>query len=163
MVLKRDREVGEIVGRISDKMKRWGITVTFLSSQLKVSRQYAWQIKHYRTSLSRERALEIEGIVDAIIRQGRHVRTFGDRLRAARIAAGMTLKQAAEAIGYTWVGLERWEKNLCIPKPGALTRLLDLYGGQGGGTSSRRTRPLPVLIGIPVALRARSAHSLESR
>lgn len=161
MVPKRVGEVGEIVSRISDKMKRWGITVTFLSNQLKVSRQYAWQIKYYRTSVSRKRALEIEGIVDAIIQQGRHVRTFGDRLRAARIAAGMTLKQAAEAIGYTWVGVERWEKNICIPKPGALTRLLDLYGGQG--TSSRRTRPLPVLIGFPVALRERNAHSIVSR
>jgi DNA-binding XRE family transcriptional regulator len=152
--------VQEIVGRIADKMKHWGITVTFLSSQLNVSRQYAWQIKHYRTSLSRERALEIEQTVDAIIRQGRHVKTFGDRLRAARIAAGMTLKQAAGAIGYTWVGIERWEKNLCMPKPMALSRLLELYGGRE--PRSHRSHPLQVRFALPSPVQSRSEQSLGS-
>ena len=30
-------------------------------------------------------------------------------------------------IGYTWVGVERWEKNLCRPKPGVLWHLCSLY------------------------------------
>ena len=128
MALKLVREVEEIVGRIRTKMKQWGITATFLAGQLKVSRQYAWQIIHYRTFLSVERALEIERTVDAIISQQAHVKTVGDRLRAARIAAGLTLKEVARAIGYTWVGVERWEKNVCRPKPGVLWHLLTLYG-----------------------------------
>ncbi len=156
MQTKHDRNVREVVERITGKMKRWGITVTFLSSQLHVSRQYAWQIVHYRTSLSVERAQEIETMVDAIIEQGRHVRTFGDRLRAARISAGLTLKQVGEALGYTWIGVERWEKNRCTPKPGVLDRLMDLYGAQG---EQSRVHPLPILVS-PVRLQRRSTHSV---
>ena len=128
MVPKVTRDVDEIVHRIRTKMKQWGITATFLAAQLGVSRQYAWQIIHLQTSLSVERAFEIEQVVDTIIAQQKHVRTVGDRLRAARIAAGLTLKQAARMIGYTWVGVERWEKNICRPKPGVLWHLLTLYG-----------------------------------
>ena len=160
MRLKRDQEVQEVVTRIAEKMKRWGITVTFLSGQLNVSRQYAWQIVHYRTSLSKERALEIERTVDAIIAQERHVQTFGDRLRAARIAAGMTLKQVAEALGYTWVGVERWEKNLCLPKPGVLMQLMDLYGDPEA-RSRQAARPLPVRVTLPLAVHQRSAPALD--
>jgi transcriptional regulator with XRE-family HTH domain len=128
MSLKVVHEVEEIVDRIRTKMKQWGITATFLAAQLKVSRQYAWQIIHYRTFLSVARAREIENVVDAIITQQKHVQTVGDRLRAARIAAGLTLKEVAHVIGYTWVGVERWEKNICRPKQSALRRLLTLYG-----------------------------------
>jgi transcriptional regulator with XRE-family HTH domain len=131
MALKLVREAEEIIGRIRTKMKQWGITATFLATQLGVSRQYAWQIIHYRTFLSVERALEIEKAVDGIIDQQKHVRTVGDRLRAARIAAGLTLKEVARAIGYTWVGVERWEKNVCRPKPSVLWHLLTLYGVAG--------------------------------
>jgi transcriptional regulator with XRE-family HTH domain len=108
-------------------MKPWGITVSFLAEQLGVSRQYAWQFVHYRTLVSRQKALAIEKIVDRIIEEQTHVRTFGDRLRAARISAGLTLKEVAAMIGYTWVGVERWEKNQCLPKPGVLWHLCNLY------------------------------------
>ena len=128
MPLKLVREAEEVVGRIRTKMKEWGITATFLATQLGVSRQYAWQIIHYKTFLSVERALEIENTVDSIISQQKHVRTVGDRLRAARIAAGLTLKEVAHALGYTWVGVERWEKNICRPTPSVLWHLLTLYG-----------------------------------
>jgi transcriptional regulator with XRE-family HTH domain len=125
---KKSTEVEEIVARIRTKMKPWGITVSFLAEQLAVSRQYAWQIVHYRTFLSDQKARETESIVDGIIAQRRHITTFGRRLRAARISAGYTLKEVAGMIGYSWVGVERWEKDLCLPKPGVLWHLASLYG-----------------------------------
>jgi len=125
--MTRVPEVDEVVQRIQKKMKPWGITLSYLAQHLGVSRQYAWQIVHYRTILSRAKALEIERAVDSIIDERAHVRTFGDRLRAARISAGYTLKEVGSMIGYTWVGVERWEKNQCVPKPGVLWHLCNLY------------------------------------
>jgi transcriptional regulator with XRE-family HTH domain len=125
--LRRVPEIDEIVDRIRKKMKPWGITVSYLAEFLGVSRQYVWQVVHYRGLISRTKALEIEKSVDRIIDERAHVRTFGDRLRAARISAGFTLKQVASMIGYTWVGVERWEKNQCLPKPGVLWHLCNLY------------------------------------
>ena len=126
-VMRRVPEVDEVVQRIVKKMKPWGITLSYLAQNLGVSRQYAWQIIHYRTTLSRDKALDIEKSVDRIIEDRAHVRTFGDRLRAARISAGFTLKEVGSMIGYTWVGVERWEKNQCVPKPGVLWHLCNLY------------------------------------
>jgi hypothetical protein len=117
-----------IIRRTLDKMRRWGITVTYLARQLGVSRQYAWQVIYYSTFVSKEKAVGFETRVDAIISQERHLQTYGDRLRAARISAGFTLKQVAERLGYTWVGVERWEKNVCLPKPSVLLHLRTLYG-----------------------------------
>ena len=74
--------------------------------------------------------------VDTIIAQRKHMRSFGEQLRAARIASGLTLKQVADMIGYSWVGVERWEKDVCRPKPGVLWHLFMLYGD-----SSRSMRP----------------------
>jgi transcriptional regulator with XRE-family HTH domain len=54
--------------------------------------------------------------------------TTGMRLRSARRRAGLTLKQTAHMIGYTWVAVERWEKDLCLPKPGVLFHLCHVYG-----------------------------------
>jgi transcriptional regulator with XRE-family HTH domain len=125
--VRRAIEIEEIIDRIRMKVKPWGITASYLAEQLGVSRQYMWQIMHYRTQLSRQKVLEIEAAVDRTIQERAHVKTFGDRLRAARIAAGLTLKEAAAQIGYTWVGVERWEKNLCLPKPGVLWHLCSVY------------------------------------
>ena len=55
-------------------------------------------------------------------------RTIGSRLRAARLAAGLTLKQVAALLSYTWVAVERWEKGVSLPKPGVLRHLAHLYG-----------------------------------
>jgi len=128
MTFQKQQEVDTITARVRKNMKRWGITVSFLAEQLGVSRQYAWQAVHYRTPLSVEKAAEIERTVDTIIAQRMHMRSFGEQLRAARIASGLTLKQVAEMIGYSWVGVERWEKNICRPKPGVLWHLFMLYG-----------------------------------
>jgi len=124
---RKTAEVEEIVARIRKKMKPWGITVSYLAAQLAVSRQYAWQIVHNRTFLSIEKAREIESVIDNVIAQRRHISTLGRRLRAARISAGYTLKEAAGMIGYSWVGVERWEKDVCLPKPGVLWHLANIY------------------------------------
>jgi predicted transcriptional regulator len=124
----REDEVAEIIDRIRKKMRPWGITITFLAMQLGVSRQYVWQIVYYRTMISREKALEVERVVDDSILTLRHIKTFGDRLRAARIAGGLTLKQVAAMIGYTWIAVARWEKNKCLPKPSVLLHLRNIYG-----------------------------------
>jgi len=126
--VKRIPEVQKVVERIRRNMRRWGISVSFLARQLSVTRQYAWQIVHYRTPLSIERALAIESVTEGIIARRMHLKTFGDHLRAARVSAGLTLKEVAEMIGYTWVGVERWEKNVCRPKPGVLWHLCSVYG-----------------------------------
>lgn len=164
MGLKLVREAEEVVERIRTKMKQWGITATFLAAQLGVSRQYAWQIMHNRTFLSVERALEIELAVDSIIAHEKHVRTVGDRLRAARIAAGLTLKEVARAIGYTWVGVERWEKNICRPKPSVLWHLLTLYGVAGewpGGRSYSAVREQERIDGGETAVHVKLAEALR--
>ncbi len=121
-------EVGEVLARIRRKMKEWGISVSYLARQMGVSRQYVWQAIHQRTVVSEGRAGDLDRSVEAIIRGRRHLVTFGDRLRAARVAAGFTLKEVAALIGYSWVGVERWERNVCLPKPGVLWHLLSLYG-----------------------------------
>jgi transcriptional regulator with XRE-family HTH domain len=117
-----------MMARVREDMKRSGITVSFLAAQLGVSRQYAWQAVRYRTPISTDRAREIAGTVDRIIAQRSHIRSFGEQLRAARIASGLTLKEVAGMIGYSWVGVERWEKDICRPKPGVLWHLFTLYG-----------------------------------
>jgi len=127
---RKAADVEEIVARIRKKMRPWGITVSYLAEQLAVSRQYAWQIVNYRTFLSGQKASEIESVVDSIIDQRRHITTLGRRLRAARISAGYTLKEVAGMIGYSWVGVERWEKDVCLPKPGVLWHLASIYGAR---------------------------------
>ncbi len=124
---ERNKQVEEIIQRAAAKMKHWGITVTYLATQLGVSRQYAWQVLYYRTLVSRAKALFVEAAIDSIIERQSHVQSFGDRLRAARTSKGLTLKEVADRIGYSWVGVERWEKNVCLPKPGVLWHLRALY------------------------------------
>jgi transcriptional regulator with XRE-family HTH domain len=121
-------ETEQTVDRIRSKMGQWGITLTFLAGELGVSRQYAWQVVRNRIPLSARKAQSVERAVDAIIERQAHLTTFGARLRAARLAAGLTLKQVASMIGYSWVGVERWEKDVCVPKPGVLWHLFSLYG-----------------------------------
>jgi DNA-binding XRE family transcriptional regulator len=135
--------VHETLQRVHAKMRRWGITLTFLASQLDVSRQYVWQAVGCRIPVSQERAASLEQTVDTIIAQQKHMRSFGERLRAARIASGLTLKEVAEMIGYSWV--ERWEKDLCRPKPGVLWHLFSLYGmtTTPSAHSIRQGMPLP--------------------
>lgn len=152
----RIQEVAETIDRLKARMRASGLTITYVARQLGVSRQYAWQILNYRTHLSVERAREIEQAVEGITAARRHLDSFGKRLRAARISAGLTLKEVASMIGYSWVGVQRWEKDVCRPKPGVLWHLLHLYGpaaesilGAAGAPTLRpsaihRNRDLPL-------------------
>jgi hypothetical protein len=128
MTFKKQTDIDRTMTRVRDDMKRWGITITFLAGQLGVSRQYAWQVINYTAPVSPERAREIGQTVDHIIPRRSHMQSFGGQLRAARLASGLTLKQVAGLIGYSWVGVERWEKDVCRPKPGVLWHLFTLYG-----------------------------------
>ena len=110
------------------KMAEWGINHTFLARCLGVSRQYVWQVFNAPSSISAERAREIDQAIDLIIERQMHLRTLGDRLRAARRSAGMTLKEVAKRIGYSWVVIERWETNVALPSLEVLLRLCGVYG-----------------------------------
>ncbi|HTR98199.1 MAG TPA: helix-turn-helix transcriptional regulator [Bacteroidota bacterium] len=110
------------------KMAEWGISPVFLARTLGVSRQYVWQVLNGPSSLSAGRAKAIEGSIDLIIERQMHLRTLGERLRAARRSAGMTLKEVAKTIGYSWVVVERWERDVALPSLRVLLRLCGVYG-----------------------------------
>jgi len=93
-------DVAAAVRGMRAKMAQWGISHTFLARCLGVSRQYVWQVFNTPSSLSADRAQAIEEALDLIIDRQMHLRTLGDRLRAARRSAGMTLKEVAKTIGY---------------------------------------------------------------
>jgi transcriptional regulator with XRE-family HTH domain len=109
-------------------MRPWAITITDLAMQLAVSRQYVWQILYGKTPVSETRLTDIDHAIDELISVRRLGRTFGERLRGARIAAGLTLREVAGIIGYSWIAVERWEKDSCRPKPGVLWHLRHVYG-----------------------------------
>jgi transcriptional regulator with XRE-family HTH domain len=122
-----DPKLQESITRIRSAMKAWGITNSRLAAELGVSRQYLWQVVHRRVHLSLQRAEEIERVLDGLVATSMHHSTFGERLRAARRSAGLTLKEVAGMIGYSWAGVERWEKDMCRPKPGVLWHLMSIY------------------------------------
>ncbi len=94
---------------------------------LGVSRQYVWVILQGRSYVSEGKLNEIERLVGEWITRQKEARTDGQRLRAARLYAGLTLKEVADLIGYSWVAVERWEKDHCLPKPGVLWHLRHVY------------------------------------
>lgn len=49
-------------------------------------------------------------------------------LKAARVAAGMTQKDVAQAIGTTTASLCRWERGERMPKVSMFFKLCELYG-----------------------------------
>jgi len=110
------------------QMRPWGITITDLAMHLGVSRQYVWQILYGKTPVSEEKQKVVSAAIDQLIHDRRFGASLGQRLRGARLGAGMTLRQVAEHIGYSWVAVERWEKDVCLPKPGVLWHLRHVYG-----------------------------------
>ena len=122
-----DPKLQAAISRIRATMKEWGITNSRLADGLGVSRQYLWQVVNRRVHLSMERAQEIELVLNRLVVDCRRNSTFGERLRAARRSAGFTLKEVASMIGYSWAGVERWEKDQCRPKPGVLFHLMSIY------------------------------------
>jgi transcriptional regulator with XRE-family HTH domain len=138
--MEGDSGVVAAVESISGKMDEWGVSHTFLAGQLGVSRQYVWQVLNQPTALSPVKARVIEEVVDRIITGQMHLRTLGDRLRAARRAAGLTLKEVASKIGYSWVVIQRWEKNVSLPGLEVLLRLCTVYGVSFEIVRSQRSR-----------------------
>jgi transcriptional regulator with XRE-family HTH domain len=110
------------------RMRPWGITITELAMHLGVSRQYVWQVLYDRVPVSDGKHEEIELAIGRMVHMRRYGTSFGQRLRGARIGAGLTLREAAARIGYSWVAVERWEKDVCMPKPGVLWHLRHVYG-----------------------------------
>lgn len=53
---------------------------------------------------------------------------MGITLKASRVNAGLTQKQASERLGVTSVTLGSWEKGKTFPKAWQLTKIADLYG-----------------------------------
>lgn len=110
------------------RMRPWGITITDVAMQLGVSRQYVWQVLYERIPVSEGKRSEVDAVIDRLMNAKRFGASFGQRLRGARIGAGLTLREAAGKIGYSWVAVERWEKDMCLPKPGVLWHLRHIYG-----------------------------------
>jgi ribosome-binding protein aMBF1 (putative translation factor) len=131
-------------------MRPWAITITDLAMHLAVSRQYVWQILYGKTAVSETRFADIDRAIDEMINVRRVGRTFGERLRSARIAAGFTLKEVAGKIGYSWIAVERWELDSCLPKPGVLWHLRHVYGVGEDWMPSENLRKPARLSGQPL-------------
>jgi transcriptional regulator with XRE-family HTH domain len=134
-------------------MRPWGITITDLAMTMGVSRQYIWQVLYGKIPVSEEKWNEVTAAIEARICERRSGASFGQRLRGARLGAGLTLRQIAAQIGYSWVAVERWEKDICLPKPGVLWHLRHLYGvgddwfPLDGQTASARSRATQQVFG----------------
>jgi transcriptional regulator with XRE-family HTH domain len=113
--------------RLRATMRPWGVTITDIAMEMGVSRQYIWQVLYDKIPISEQKAREVASFVDRLIERQKSGTTLGERLRRARISARLTLKAAAVQIGYSWVAVERWEKNVCLPKPGVLYHLRHVY------------------------------------
>ena len=110
------------------ELRSWGISIAEVARRLGVSRQFAWQVLHLRIPASEHTLAQLTRAARECIAQRCLSSTYGSRMRRARINAGLTLKQAASMIGYSWVAVERWEMDICLPKPGVLWHLRHLYG-----------------------------------
>lgn len=83
---------------------------------------------------------------------GPDVATFGDRLAAARDAAGMTQEDLAKRLGIKSKSLQSWEDDLAEPRANRLSLLAGLLNvsmmwlinGEGEGLSAPEDDPDPV-------------------
>lgn len=70
---------------------------------------------------------------------------FGDNLKAARLAKGMTLVQSADALGITNPALSQWEQGKREPKFDMLLELCNLFDTSPnellGFTPSKQSAP----------------------
>ena len=147
LTMRRDPSIDSRIDRLKDTMRRWGITITQIAMHLGVSRQYVWQVFYYQIFISSAKLQEIETTVEERIEERRRGATLGEQLRGARISAGFTLKHTAAKIGYTWVAIERWEKNICRPKPGVLWHLKQVYGVGEDWLPLNTSQTLPLASG----------------
>jgi transcriptional regulator with XRE-family HTH domain len=58
-------------------------------------------------------------------RRGRQARVtpFGERVRAARVAAGLTQRAVAAAVGVSQPAYWEYERGICVPSVGRVARL----------------------------------------
>jgi transcriptional regulator with XRE-family HTH domain len=121
------REGAERVSELRRRIREWGLSPAEVARAVGVSRQYVWQVLRRGSGVTEERLNLLELAVASLIEQRRNPRSIGQRLRTARLLAGLTLRETAEMIGYSWVAVERWEKDICLPKPGVLWHLRQIY------------------------------------
>lgn len=62
--------------------------------------------------------------------------TFGERMKASRIAAGLTQAQLAEQIGAGIATPTRWENNASLPDFGSLTKVIAVFKASIPGYSA---------------------------
>jgi hypothetical protein len=136
------------------KLKSWGITVPALAASLGVSGEYVRGVLENGATAVPETACAFEQAIARLVDERRRNSSFGTQMRAARIGAGYTLKEIAGLIGYTWVAVQRWEKDVCLPKPGVLLHLRSLYGADEQW-EVRGASPLPRRI--PLHLHSRTS------
>ena len=53
---------------------------------------------------------------------------FGQRIRACRLAAGLTLKELANLIGWPWTTLSAYERGVKMPKWKSVVRMIQVLG-----------------------------------
>ncbi len=101
-------------GQTRLRMRPWGFSVTDQVIHPDDSHQmcggYSMEKRVLRWRNGGDRT-KIEMPITTYRRSGA---SLGQRLRGARLGAGMTLRQAAEQIGYSWVAVERCERR-CMP------------------------------------------------
>lgn len=54
--------------------------------------------------------------------------TTGERIKAAREAAGMTQAELAKQLGISYVGVSQWERGIRNPKYSTLKKIADILG-----------------------------------
>jgi transcriptional regulator with XRE-family HTH domain len=113
---------------IREGLVQRGISVAEFARSARCSRQFAWQVLNGTVSASDSLLRRFECVLADAISAAESAATTGMRLRRARRRAGFTLKETAAMIGYTWIAVERWEQDVCLPKPGVLWHLCRVYG-----------------------------------
>ncbi len=96
--------------------------------------------------------------------------TFGDRLAAAREAAGMSQKQLARRVGVKQATVRNWEEDLAEPRANRLTMLCGLLGvslswlltGEGEGVDPPG-EPEDLADDLPAILAEMRAVRVEAR
>jgi transcriptional regulator with XRE-family HTH domain len=120
---------GEVrVSRLREELRRRGMSIAEFARSARCSRQYAWQVLRGTVPVSDHLLGRLERILAETIDWAEQPATTGMRLRRARRRAGYTLKETAAMIGYTWIAVQRWERDVCLPKPGVLLHLCQVYG-----------------------------------
>lgn len=105
-------EVRDSVGDIDAKTRDVGMAFSFLARGLGMWRQYLYKMLNVGDPLWAD---------DVTVRTDMaHRATLGHRLKRVRVLSGLSIRAAADQIGYTHGSVARWEKDQYLPKPGVL-------------------------------------------